>query len=455
MRTPTRSDVLAALAEITDPAAREQLLVEAVQLGLHDPIYFATVATAWGPHKASLIVGARPLSVDGVFVPVTARAQLRIADALRCVLPTPKILRLMHEQAAVQIEPYTRPTTDGMRSVQATREASAEVQARIAHVLAARPDIDEHALVSVFGKSWVVTRAGQDWITKVPNMGLATPCGPMPVSAPVHWIQMPQRDPDHAHNAFHDDYSQLCYLVHNQCVVDSDARDITEVLKDPTLHRLVADDGPLHDFRPFEMRVEPMDPQPLPSFPIVNWGAFDHERVLPMHYLPDAIRTPGLVVIHSAETDETRDAAPNVARWFKTGPFPNGPASVHWIVDAEHIVAAVPEEQVAYGAKGANHDGIHLEIAGRANQGPAGWLDAYSQAALARAALVTAQACKRWGIPLRWLDANALKDPMNKGITTHAGVTHGRKMSSHLDPGLAFPVVRFLRMVDAAYASLA
>lgn len=103
MRTPTRSDVLAALAEITDPAAREQLLVEAVQLGLHDPIYFATVATAWGPHKASLIVGARPLSFDGVFVPVTARAQLRIADALRCVLPTPKILRLMHELSLIHI----------------------------------------------------------------------------------------------------------------------------------------------------------------------------------------------------------------------------------------------------------------------------------------------------------------------------------------------------------------
>lgn len=454
MQTPTQHDVLASLSEITDPAAREQLLVEAVQLGLHDLAYFSTITSTWGPHTATFVVTRLPLSIGRVFIPVTARAQLRIADALRCVLPTPKLLRLMHEQAPIQVTPYTRPTTDGMRSYAASLELSLTMNERITKAVAAS-GADEGALVGVFGKSWVVTRAGQDWLTKVPNMGLASPIDRSAKElAPTHWIQTPQHDPVNAHNAFHDDYSQLCYLVHGQCVVDGITRDITDVLKDPTLHRLLADDGPLHDFRPFELPIEPMDPPALPALPVIDWAMIEGTRVLPQNYNPTT-RTPSRIVLHSAETDETRQVASKVAHWFANGPFPNGPASVHWIVDDAAIVAAVPEEQIAFGAKGANHDGIHIEIAGRANQGALGWNDAYSQAALLRAALVTARACKQWGIPARWLDAGSLGDPTEFGITTHANVSRGLKVSTHYDPGPAFPVVRFLRMVDAALAALA
>jgi hypothetical protein len=139
-------------------------------------------------------------------------------------------------------------------------------------------------------------------------------------------------------------------------------------------------------------------------------------------------------------------------RWFKTGPFPNGPASVHWTVDNDSIVAGAPENVVAYGARGANHDGIHVEICGKSEQGFGGWNDAYSQAALTRAAQVTAHALQTWNLPLRWVPASELRASYRgvQGITSHVNVSRGRKESTHTDPGPAFPVLRFLRLVEKA-----
>ena len=438
----TGADVLAALYEITDPNARDQLLVEAVQLGLHDPLRWAEVESRHGPRVATFRVALDPLRIAGKRVSVSARTQQRIADALGCSLPTPKLLRLRNDSAKVRVRPFTR-TTVGMSSAEAMVEASDEIDRRVAAAIA--DGAPEDGLRTLCSKSWVITRLGLDWRAKVQNMGLAELA---PEGAPVHWIQLPQGY-DKAHDLLHHDYSQACELLLGSCTVDGEDMLVEDVAKHPLLWPLLCDDGPLHGMRldvPYAEASAPELPAPLE----VDWDAVP--RFEPLFYGKDRALEPSLVVIHATQGKEARGAAAATMRWFATGPFPNGPASVHFCVDDSAIVAGVPTDRVAYGAKGANHDGVHVEIVGFSEQGAAGWSDAYSDAALLRAAAVVARELRRSSIPLRWVTAAELRASYRgvRGIATHASVSRGRRESTHTDPGPAFPALRFLRMVEAA-----
>lgn len=441
----TGNDVLAALYEITDPLARTELLVEAVQLGLHDPLYYVPIESAHGPHRATFLVSAQPLKFAGVRVTVSARAQQRIADAIGAHLPTPKLLQLMHEQAQIRVAPFTRANLAGMSSTEAMVEASAVIDDRIRRAVASGAPPD--GLLSMCGKSWVMTQLARLYRNLCANMGLAS--NPPP-GAPVDWIQLPQKGPDKAHNLDHVDYSQLCWLVFGSCVVDGETVRVETVATDSTLCQLLSNEGTI------SMRLDlpdaSSDAPTLTELPPVDWQAIEAKRILPMHYRPDLIRRPDLVVIHATQGAEVSYGAENTMSWFRTGPFPHGPASVHWTVDNDSIVAGAPENTVAYGARGANHDGIHIEICGKSEQGFGGWNDAYSQAALQRAAQVTARALQTWDLPLRWVPASDLRANYRgvQGITSHVSVSKGRRESTHTDPGPAFPVVRFLRLVEKA-----
>ena len=164
---------------------------------------------------------------------------------------------------------------------------------------------------------------------------------------------------------------------------------------------------------------------------------------------PHINRTGGrqidLIVVHTMEMDEKDDTAESCAQWFRN---PGARVSAHYSVDNNSIVQSVRDQDVAWHAPGANHDGIGIEHAGRAKQTGRDWSDAYSTAMLERSAVLVGDLCKKYKIPVTWLYAADLKAG-KRGITTHDAVSKAFKRGSHWDPGQGFPVERYLALVRA------
>ena len=161
---------------------------------------------------------------------------------------------------------------------------------------------------------------------------------------------------------------------------------------------------------------------------------------------PTTARRIDVVVMHTMEIAERKDAAEICARWFAS---PVSRVSAHYCVDADSIVQCVREKDIAWHARGGNTSSIGVELAGFARQTRKDWADAYSNAVLGRAATLVADVCRRRAIPVRWLVADDLTAGRH-GITGHAEVSRAYRKSDHWDPGPAFPVERFLGLVRAA-----
>lgn len=153
-----------------------------------------------------------------------------------------------------------------------------------------------------------------------------------------------------------------------------------------------------------------------------------------------------LVVIHTMESPEGKTTAEDVAHWAAGSSAPQ--ASWHYAVDNDSIVGCVHEEDVAWAAPGANHDGIQIEMAGRAGQTARQWHDAYSKAELVRAARLVADICKRRGIPPRHLSNTELQSG-KRGVVGHVQASQVYRQSDHTDPGAAFPWKGFMADVRA------
>lgn len=146
-----------------------------------------------------------------------------------------------------------------------------------------------------------------------------------------------------------------------------------------------------------------------------------------------------LIVIHSGETQEGEDSAIGMGNWFASG---KTIGSTHAGVDGgtkePHTVQYVWDSLVAHGAGGGNHQGIHLEQAGRARQSREEWLDDYSRRVIDRAGNVVAQWAIKYNIPLRWLTVAEVRRGV-KGICTHHDITLAFGKSTHTDPGPHYP----------------
>jgi len=145
------------------------------------------------------------------------------------------------------------------------------------------------------------------------------------------------------------------------------------------------------------------------------------------------------------ENTERAGAAVDVAKWFGGDDAPQ--ASAHYLVDDQAVVQGVREQDVAWAAPGANANGIHIEHAGRASQGAEQWLDQYSSAMLELSAMLAADICYRYRIPVVALNPDELKDGL-PGITTHANVSLAFRKSDHTDPGPGFPMSYYLGRVE-------
>jgi hypothetical protein len=160
---------------------------------------------------------------------------------------------------------------------------------------------------------------------------------------------------------------------------------------------------------------------------------------------PRRARSIRLVVIHSAEAADSfggDSSAEGVAIFFSR---PSTKASTQLAVDRDSCVRMLPDLVIPWGAAGANSDGLHVEICGRAGWSKAEWLQRKTM--LQRAAYRVAKWCWLYDIGPKWLSNRQLANGTARGLTTHAQVNEVFKRGSHWDPGPGFPRDIFLRWV--------
>lgn len=166
-------------------------------------------------------------------------------------------------------------------------------------------------------------------------------------------------------------------------------------------------------------------------------------------------RAPLVIVLHTTESPEVPQGAERVAKnWFA---LKSSKVSAHYIVSSTEVVQCVKESDTAWHAGKANGWSIGVEMCGKAGQSSSDWLDPFSRAMLERTAQLVAEICVRNGIPVAKLGAGDLRVIAEgndiKGICGHVDVSKGLG-GTHFDPGVSFPWLEFLFMVQAYVTAL-
>lgn len=153
-----------------------------------------------------------------------------------------------------------------------------------------------------------------------------------------------------------------------------------------------------------------------------------------------------LIVLHSTEGG----TAAGVAHYFTQE---SSGGSAHLVVDDVACFRTLNNEDVPWGAPGANTDGFHIEQCGYAAWTNAEWT--VHKATLLRAAYKTAYHCHLFKIPPVFITAAGLKAG-KKGITTHAEVSKAfpNNAGNHHDPGTGWPRSYFMTAVRRYYKQL-
>jgi hypothetical protein len=155
------------------------------------------------------------------------------------------------------------------------------------------------------------------------------------------------------------------------------------------------------------------------------------------------------IVVHSMETPNKPDTAQGVGEFFSRLPSTNK-ASAHVGCDLGERVGYVSDKDIAYGAPGANHDGLHLEMAGYAHYNRGDWTQPQMMLMAQQAALQVREWADAYGIPLRFLSAADMRaNPNISGVTTHYEVSQAFRQSDHWDPGQGFPIATLLQMATS------
>lgn len=158
------------------------------------------------------------------------------------------------------------------------------------------------------------------------------------------------------------------------------------------------------------------------------------------HFYKGRTKQVRLIVIHCTVSPEWGSGAEDVARYFANLPATKK-ASAHKVCDNDSTVTCVLDEDTAFGAAGANSDGLHLELVGRPEQTREEWLDVYSTHELAIGQTIVRDWSYKFLIPLRWLTVEEVADGFTKGVTDHNTVSHAfpKVSTGHWDPGPNFP----------------
>jgi hypothetical protein len=165
---------------------------------------------------------------DYFLTPMSPNTAQRIADALHCSLPTPKMVNEVYSAAQVKLAPAPIPPSAAMTTVLVFSNHNAIVHAQRAEQLAAHP---LGALVAGHQKDVVITAKLASAPGKVAIYGWhqtnGTPIQPLYLKHIASWV----------------DYSQCIRLVQQQMVVNGATQTVAEVLANPAFAALLSDEG--------------------------------------------------------------------------------------------------------------------------------------------------------------------------------------------------------------------
>jgi hypothetical protein len=215
-------------------------VLDAVTSGEAAPDY-AELNVSGGGHDMTLLVFADALKVQGIRIAVSATLEQQIADALGCLLLTPRLADLVWLARARTLLPIP-----GDVVARTDRQESAAIDAALGDA----PGPSQ--IVQTVGKHWVISNALLTHPGRAENYGWhfpgATWGGQSWESAVTPGLRVVQGQ-GWAHDPTHLDYSQTCVLVHRACRVDGADRDLVDVLQDPALAPLISHEGPLRILR--------------------------------------------------------------------------------------------------------------------------------------------------------------------------------------------------------------
>lgn len=152
-----------------------------------------------------------------------------------------------------------------------------------------------------------------------------------------------------------------------------------------------------------------------------------------------------LIVMHATQGGTARSNAS-----YFSGASAGG--STQLVVDDYTCYRCLGDDDIPWGAPGANYNGFHIEQAAYSSWTSSLWNKTHRKM-LMRAAYKAAFHCKKYGIKVRWLSHAQLKTGMRNGITTHWECTQAFG-GDHTDPGNGWPRVLFMTMVRGYYATI-
>lgn len=226
-------------------AERDTYILDRVVMGQYDTIPWATIRSTHASHTAEFNVMADALKFDGVRINVSAEVKQRVADALGCLLLTPKLADLMWIQRSVTLVPSPQKITS---SSQAMNDHSARIDQQLERL--GNPT----GLIVTVGKLWVIDQllaqkpqAAMNygwWFEGQAFQGLAgEPCATLTRDPKTGQYYRVIQGRGTRHDRTHTDYSQVCVLVARQCTVDGVERDLEDVLGDEVLAPLASHQG--------------------------------------------------------------------------------------------------------------------------------------------------------------------------------------------------------------------
>lgn len=223
---------------------REEAILGLVKAGTYE-ITWEKITAQHEAHRGEFWVLAQPLRIGGLVVNVSARTNQLIADYLGALLMTPKLADLMWAQRVVTLPPMPR----GQKNMASTSEMIAHSEA-LDKALAAQGN--PGGIVGTMGKLWVIDNAllklkfamnyGWHFVGKS-FQGIKGEEAASRMVAPDGSIQRLIQGRGTRHDMEHTDYSQVCYVVAQDCTVDGQPMLLSEVLLDPELAPLASHQG--------------------------------------------------------------------------------------------------------------------------------------------------------------------------------------------------------------------
>lgn len=168
------------------------------------------------------------------------------------------------------------------------------------------------------------------------------------------------------------------------------------------------------------------------------------------HAVKSSGRRPLSVIdLHVIHCTQSSGRALGVARYFTTS---NAGGSTQSVNDDNECYRCLRDDQIPWGAPGANYHGLHYEQVGFVTWSKFLWSRTHRRT-IARTAWKVARDLKRYGNRPVWLTEEKLRAGERRGITDHA--TCSKVFGGdHTDPGPNWPRALFMSLVKTFYVTI-